>query len=146
MKAVYVIAPKKLAVAGKLRLLVGRKEFDEDAIVEMERLASHYDLRGYYESDVWIPFANLQEAVPITTYNEKLFLKQRRSVVIDDDSLRYYVRILDYKIMDETSPLELQRENIKSIILNHRKVELLTQLQADLLAEAEKGGYVKRNR
>lgn len=145
VKAVYVIAPQKTSVAGKLRMLVAKKEFGDDEIVELERLASHHNLQGYYEGDVWMPFLNLQAMVPITTYNETLFLKYHRSAVLSDDSLRYYVRFLDYKVTDEVSPLELQRENIKSIILNHRKIELLARLQSDLIAEAEEGGFVKRN-
>jgi hypothetical protein len=84
--------------------------------------------------------------VPIVTYNENLFLRQNRSIVISDDSLTYYVRIIDYKMSDEVSPLELQHDNIRAIILNHRKIETLSKLQADLLSEAEKGGQVKRNK
>ena len=93
-----------------------------------------------------MPFYNLQTVVPITTYNEDLFLKQNRSIVIGDDSLTYYVRILDYKVSDDFSPLELQHDNIQAIILNHRKIEILSKLQSDLLAEAEKSGQVKRNK
>mgnify|MGYP002625573843 CR=1 FL=1 len=145
VKVVYVIGPRKLPASYKFRALVGRQKFGDAEIVELERMASHYKLQGYYESDVWMPFFSLQERVPITTYNEDLFLKHHRSAVITDDSLTYYVRFLDYKVSDEVSPLELQRDNVKSIILNHRKIEILSKLQSDLMKEAEEGGYVKRN-
>ena len=146
VKAVYVTAPKKSAADGKLRSIVYKSSFLEDDIMDLEELATRNHLQGYYDGNTWMPFYTLQTLVPVTTYNENLFLKQNRTIVISDDSLTYYVRILDYKVSDEVSPIELQHDNIRAIILNHRKIEILSKLQVDLLAEAEKGGHVKRNK
>ncbi len=146
VKAVYVTAPKKSSVDGKLRAVVYKSSFIEDDIMTLEELASRHGFQGYYDGDTWMPFYSLQGVVPITTYNDNLFLKQNRTIVISDDSLTYYVRILDYKVSDDVSPLELQRDNIQAIILNHRKIEILSKLQSDLLSEAEKSGQVKRNK
>ena len=55
-----------------------------------------------------------------------------------------YLYYLDYKVSDDIAPLEVQSENIRSIILNHRKINILNRLQADLLKEAEKSDNVKR--
>ena len=144
VKATYVMAPLKSPIDAKLKAIVARRNFQEADVVDLEELASRYHLQGYYDIDSWIPFYTLQTVVPITTYNESMYLKQNRSITLQDDSLRYYVRIVDYKISDEIAPLELQRENIKAIILNHRKTELLAKLQDDLMAEAERGGYITR--
>lgn len=144
VKAVYVAVPLKNNVDGKLRGLVYKRDFDEEDVVEMQALATRAGGTGSYDADVWHPFYSLQNAVPITTYNENLYLKQNRSIVLADDSLRWYLRILDYKITDDISPLELQRDNIRAIILNHRKLDILSRLQADLLKEAEDGGHVER--
>lgn len=145
VKVVYVIAPNKSVAAAKLRPIITKNIFMDDDVVALEETASRYGLQGYYDADTWIPFYTLQTVVPITTYNENLYLKQNRSIVLSDDSLTYYVRILNYKISDEMAPLELQKENIKAMIINHRKLEILSKLQSDLLAQAENGGHVKRN-
>lgn len=145
VKVVYVTAPAKSPVKAKLKALLSKQKFDEDDIVDLERMAARNGFEGYYDANVWLPFFSLQSMVPITTYNEDLFLKHNRYVTLSDDTMSYFVRFLDYKVTDEVSPLELQQNNIKSIILNHRRVELLAKLQADLLKEAEEGGHVKRN-
>lgn len=145
VKAVYVVAPKKSAADAKLRAHITRRIFLDEDITILYDLATRYGLQGYYDATVWMPFYSLQAVVPITTYNEDLFLRQNRSIVFSDDSLTYYVRILDYKMSDEVAPLELQKENIRAMILNHRKIEILAKLQSDLLAEAERSGNVKRN-
>lgn len=145
VKAVYVMAPYQSNVEKKIKALVGKHDFAIEDVVELEALASRNSLKGYYDADTWIPFYTLQTAVPITTYNENLYLKQNRYISLHDDSLSYHVRVLDYKLSDELSPIDLQRDNIRAIILNHRRNEVLSRLQADLMAEAEKGGHVRYN-
>lgn len=144
VKAVYVTAPAKSPLVGKIKKIIDRRDFDDQDVVELETLASRHNLSGYYDLDTWIPFYTLQSSVPVTTYNENLYLKQNRTIMLTDNDITYLVRILDYKMSDETSPLELQTENIRSILLNHRKIDILNRLQNDLLEEAEKGDHVKR--
>lgn len=144
VKAAYVKAPNKSPAIPKLRKIVYKKPFGEEEVVELEETATRYGLSGYYDADTWIPFYEIQAATPITTYNESLYLKQNRAIVLKDDSLTYLVRIIDYKVTDQLSPLELQKENIRAIILNHRKLDILAKMQNDLLEEAEKGGHIVR--
>lgn len=146
VKAVYTIAPKKFIANTKIKQLITKRIFVDEDIVALEELASRYGLQGYYDGDAWITFYTLQGMVPITTYNENLYLRQNRSIVLSDDSITYYVRILDYKVSDDASPLELEHDNIRAIILNHRKLDILNKMQSDLMREAESGGHVKRVR
>lgn len=144
VKVVYVMVPSKSPALAKLKKIVGKSGFNEKDIIELEETASRYGLNGWYDAENWMPFYTLQSVVPITTYNENLYLKQNRSITLTDDGITYLVRILDYKVSDDTSPLELQKEHIRSIILNHRKLDILNHLQSDLLEEAEQSDNVKR--
>lgn len=144
VKAVYVAAPKRNSADGKLKSIVYKHQFRDEDIVEMQALATRVGGTGSYDGATWMPFYSLQAVVPVTTYNEGLFLKQNRAIVLADDSLCWYVRILDYKISDDIAPMELQMDNIRAIILNHRKLEIINRLQADLFKEAEEGGHIKR--
>lgn len=144
VKAVYVSAPKRNIADSRLKSIINKHQFRDEDIVEMQAIASRAGFTGSYDADTWMPFYTLQSLVPVSTYNESLFLKQNRSIVLSDDSLFWYVRILDYKISDDIAPLELQKDNIRAIILNHRKLDILSRLQADLLKEAQDGGHIKR--
>ncbi len=144
VKAVYVVGERNANVEKTMRRLLAKQPFGDAEVVDMEQLATRYGMNGYYDVNSWIPFYTLQSAVPITTYNENMFLKQNRSIVLSDDSLTYYVRIIDYKVSDEVAPLEVQQEAIKAIIINLRKVELLNKMQSDLLKEAEDGGHIEK--
>lgn len=144
VKAVYVTAPVKNPAVAKIKKIVLRSNFGDGDILELEETASRNGFNGYYDASVWMPFVTLQTVIPVTAYNEQLFLRQHRTITLSDDSLFYAARILDYKVSDETSPLEIQRDNIRAIILNHRKIDILNKLRSDLLKEAEDGGHVKR--
>ena len=144
VKAVYVSAPKRNNADSRLKSIINKHQFRDEDIVEMQAIASRAGFTGSYDANTWMPFYTLQSLVPVTTYNESLFLKQNRSIVLSDDSLSWYVRILNYKISDDIAPLELQKDNIRAIILNHRKLDILSRLQADLLKEAQDGGHIKR--
>ena len=144
VKAVYVTAPVKSPAIAKLKKIIERRGFDEHDVVELEETATRHNLAGYYDADTWMPFYTLQNSIPITTYNENLYLKQNHTITLTDNDNTYMVRILDYKMSDETSPMELARDNIRSILLNNRKLDILNRLQSDLLNEAEKSDNVKR--
>ena len=144
VKAVWLSAPVKSPAVAKIKKIVLRNDFSDSDVMDLEETASRNGFSGYYDAGSWVPFVTLQTAIPITAYNEQLFLRQHRSIILSDDSLFYAARILDYKVGDELSPLEMQRDNIRAIILNHRKIDILNKLQSDLLKEAEDGGYVKR--
>lgn len=144
VKAVYVTAPAKSSAVARIKKIVLRDKFSANDVLELEETASRNGFAGYYDMDSWIPFVTLQTAIPVTAYNEQAFLRQHHSIAFSDDSLFYAARILDYKVTDEVSPLVIQRDNIKAIILNHRKIDILNKLQSDLLKEAEEGGNVER--
>lgn len=94
--------------------------------------------------DNWIPFYKLQSQVPIITYNEELYLKNNRNIVIEDSSSVYVVRILEYKLDEEMSPLSFERENIREMILNERRLDIIKDKQRDLLQEAKDKGKIKK--
>ncbi len=144
VKAVYLAAPVKSPAVPKIKKIVQKGNFTDSDVMEFEEIAARNGFAGYYDATSWIPFVTLQTAIHITAYNEQSFLRQHNSIAFSDDTLFYAARILDYKVTDELSPLDVQRDNIRAIILNHRKIDILNKLQSDLLKEAEDGGDVER--
>ncbi|MGX8713465.1 MAG: hypothetical protein ACSW8I_07265 [bacterium] len=144
VKTVYLSVPVKSHQVAKIKKIISRPNFDEGDIVELQHAAAHDSRSAFYDAETWIPLHTLLAAVPATAYNEALFLRQHRTITLSDDTLFYAARVLDYMVTDDVSPLELQRDNIRAIIINRRKIDILNRLHADLLSEAEEGGHVKR--
>jgi hypothetical protein len=54
-----------------------------------------------------------------------------------DDSYLYYLKVEEYRISDNVSPLEFVKDDIRNIILNKRKVELAKRLEDDVYTQAQ---------
>jgi hypothetical protein len=52
-----------------------------------------------------------------------------------DDDYYYLVSILDYKLKNESAPLEFVEDNIKNLILNRRKIDFLKQVENNIYTE-----------
>jgi hypothetical protein len=57
---------------------------------------------------------------------------------MDDSLYSYYVSIKGFKIKESISPLSFERENVKKIILNKRKLKLIGDMQNNVFHDALK--------
>ena len=57
--------------------------------------------------------------------------------VFEDEKLLYLLEIRNYKFKGDLSPFEIEKEKIKSLILNRKKIKYLDQLENDLIINAK---------
>jgi hypothetical protein len=74
--------------------------------------------------------------MPVNPQNQESFLRNNRFVERRDDFYRYFLYIIDYRLEGSTSPLAFQSDNIKAIILNHRKQNMISELRQQLYKDA----------
>lgn len=98
----------------------------------------------YYDPNNWLFFDDLLKEVPIQDFNRQSFIQNRRKVSFEEGDFVYFLNILDYRLKDAYSPLSLEREKIKSIILNNRSNELRVKLREELFNDALKDNSIKR--
>lgn len=91
----------------------------------------------FLDDNAWLLFDDLLKEIPIETYNKELFLQNNRYVEVGDSVNLYFVNIKGFKVKNSISPLSFEKQNIKNIILNKRKVELINKMKNDLYKEAE---------
>lgn len=93
---------------------------------------------SYTDTSTWMSFYNVQQIIPIETYNRELFLKNNRFIKIRTDPYIYYVKFIDFKIKDDISPLDFKRNDIYNIIISRRKVRLAKKVRNDIYERALK--------
>jgi hypothetical protein len=99
----------------------------------------HQNAINYFLDDnTWLLFDDLLKEIPIKTYDEEQFLKNNRYVEIQDSSGFYLVNIKGFKIKDSLSPLSFEKENIRNMILNKRKLALIGEMEKNIYQEALK--------
>lgn len=98
------------------------------------QFANNYSL----EDSTWLKFDDITKNSPFSTITNKIqFLKTTRYAEETDSLYLYLLKIDEYKISEEISPLEFVREDIRNIILNKRKVELAKSLENEVFQNAK---------
>lgn len=90
----------------------------------------------FLNSDRWISFNELLTRVPLEVFNQEIYLRNNKFIEIEDKLYVYFVYLKDFKIKEEVSPFEFQKNKIRQIILNKRKINLLNELEDNIYQNA----------
>lgn len=134
IKVVYVKLDKKSPNQNKVPDWI-RSDKPQDK-KDLESYCRQFAVNYFLDENVWLLFDDLLKEVPIVTYNKELYLQNTRYVTVADSSYNYYVNIKGIMTRNSHSPLAFEKENIRNIILNQRKRELIERLHNDLYKEA----------
>ena len=115
------------------RWLMSDKDSDKESLEDFCYMhSSNFSLE-----DNWLYLYELLNEVPIVSYNKEKLLKNKKLIELYDNGFLYLVRLVDYKLKDGVSPLSLEQENIKRVILNNRKLTFLENLKSDIYQKAK---------
>ena len=110
---------------------------DEDR----ENLLSYspvHSVNYYFDEKKWVYFDDVLKVIPLTDINKSSFIRNKRKVTFQEDNFVYFLNIRDFRLKDAVSPLSLEREKIKSIILNVRANQLKKKIREELYNDAKK--------
>lgn len=121
------------------KMNVFKRLFNTGNDKQFEELRSYcyqYANRFHLDSS-WVNFDEVIENTPMATIDNKIqFLKRTNYYETTDDNYQYFLKILEYKISDEISPMEWVYDDIVRIIINKRKVELAKELEEGIYERA----------
>lgn len=133
----YVKLPKGAPKTNKVKkLIISQKEED---LEELNSYCLSFATTYQLNDSVWMVFDDVFKNSPMAEIPNKVqFLRNNKYVETSDDQFLYFLKIEEYRIHDNVSPLEFVKEDIKNIIINKRKVELAKQLEEDVYERATK--------
>ena len=117
------------------------KNYPDKYGLELEDYCHQYAISFTLQDSSWYFFDDVIKELPIETYNQESFLKYRKYFELEDSLHYYYVRIVDFRIKESASPLVMEKQKIKNIIVNKRKLDLVKKLGATVYGEAVKNNY-----
>lgn len=131
VKATFLKVPKNAPRVGKIKeLIFSRREKD---IKELKSYCLSFSSAYHISDSSWMVFDELVQNSPLTEIPNKIqFLKTKPYYETSDEGFLYFLKVDEYRISDNTSPLEFVKEDIRNIILNKRKVELTKQLEDEV--------------
>ena len=112
------------------------KSENEIAIENLEDYCQQFAKEYYLEYNKWQYFSILNNKLPDLIEEEEYFLRNTKGVFFEDENFRYYIFIKDYQIKDSVSPLAVEKEKIKSVLLNKKKIAYLKEVEDELYQNA----------
>jgi len=136
--ASYVILRKKSGIVNKIKsLLLSNKENDKE---KLQTYCQENGAEYMISNGTWMSFTDLTRKIPLTVDDQQDFLSKNKYIEVNDSTASYFVAISAFKTKESISPLTFETENIRTILLNKRKAELIAHMENDLIGDA-----VKRN-
>ncbi|MBX2967741.1 MAG: peptidyl-prolyl cis-trans isomerase [Cyclobacteriaceae bacterium] len=140
VRATFIKVPKTAPRTNKIKdLIFSTKDKDKD---ELKSYCLSFSTAYHLVDSTWMVFDELVKTSPLVEIPNKIqFLKANPYYETSDDAYLYFLRVKEYRISDNISPLEFVRDDIRTIILNKRKVALAKRLEDEIFNTAvrEKG-------
>jgi hypothetical protein len=120
------------------------KDGNDKHLALLDKMCELNNSNYFNQDSVWLTFNDVLKEIPITTYNQESYLNNHRFVRLDEKDYSYFVKILDFKVKNNTSPFEFEKERIRDIIIHKRKVELLQQIEIEIVEEAYRNNKIEK--
>lgn len=105
-------------------------------IEKLDELCQSSMLTCRIDSENWVLFNDLQQEIPLNVDDQENFLRNRKYYETSDSLFVYLIKFSDYKMKESLSPLSLEIENIRNIIINRRKLELINRMEQEVFQKA----------
>lgn len=110
---------------------------DENDAAELRSYCLSFSAAYHISNENWVIFDELVRNSPLAEIPNKIqFLKSNPYYETSDDTYLYFLKVRQYRISDNVSPLEFVTDDIRNIILNKRKVELAKKLENEVYRQA----------
>ncbi|MDA9554998.1 hypothetical protein N9R54_02070 [Pelobium sp.] len=136
LKASYIKLPANAPKISMVKKLFTSKDLRDADL--LEKYCFKYSPKFSLMDTAWHYTEELEQIVPISKVGENNFSNLNRIFEISENNTLYLIILRDSKFRDSLSPLAFEKENIKNLILNQRKLALINQMEKEVFNEAQK--------
>lgn len=101
----------------------------EENIEELRKYCMEYAEIYSINDSTWYSFTELIAGTPLRIDNPSSYLNYNRNIETSDNDYYYFIRILDRMKEGELKPLSMVKDNIRSVLINKRKLEYIQDLE-----------------
>lgn len=135
VKCIFAKIPEDAPDIRKFRSTLRR--YPESKFEDIKTYCLQFANKYSLEDSTWINFDDIIQNTHLAGIPNKIqFLKSNKFVESTNEGFIYFLKILDYKISEEVSPLSFIKSDIKNIIVNKRKVTIKKNLEEEIFNEA----------
>ena len=133
VRLTYVKLPLDTPDVSLVRRLY-KSERDED-LASLEQYCNAYAETFIIKSQNWYRFTDFIQNTPFRVDNPGRFLLYNKNFETSDDVSHYFIHIFEHIPERETAPLEMVYNDIRSVLLNKRKITILREVESSAYRE-----------
>jgi hypothetical protein len=130
----YVVLNPDSPGAGKIRQWFRSEEpaLKDSLTLYCSRYAESFNLLN----EVWMDLKEMGDIVPVENYSFGDYAANKRYLESRDTAYLYLVGVRDYRPADSIAPLQFVEKEIRNMILNRRKKDLILNMRQGVLEDA----------
>lgn len=141
VKAIFIKLKRPVENISRLRYLY--KSSSEDDMFKLEDYCILNATKFDSFDGKWMKTQALFSKIPQRIKNEAEFLKYNKNFEVSDSSFLYVIKITDYKFRFNAAPRSFVYNDIKQIIINKRRLQLLKDMEDSVYEEAQRKNKFK---
>lgn len=107
---------------------------------DVKKYANLYATNFYFEDKKWIYFEDLVRDIPISESKKKELIVNRDNAIFKESGFTHFINILDYRLKNISSPMEVEKKLIEKHILK-RRVNVLREEARETIIENVRQKY-----
>jgi hypothetical protein len=134
LKGLFIRLPRSAPNLWKVRRWY--RSGDSEDLKELESYCFENASEYKYFEENWIYLSDILKEMPPIYMRPENLLRYRKYFEVQDSTDYYFLKISDYRLESSVTPLELISDDIKSILLNKRKIQLIQELESNIYNDA----------
>jgi len=117
---------------------------DVDDLHELELWLARNGVTIIDHSNSWYPASTVRADMELPTAQQGADLTRPGKQVVTSDNGAWFIDVIEYRAQNSISPLDMVRSDIRAILLNQRKLQLIEDMRASVYAQAIENKDVER--
>lgn len=141
VKVLYVKTPFNIPNLEKLKKLCYSTS-PKDA-EQLNSMCIQYANNYYMNDNTWLMFEDLKKEIPQLKEVPEYTIQNGKIFEFTDATSFYFLKIIEVKSKNTLSPLNFEKTNIKNMLINQRKQQLITSIKKDFFEKAKTNKELK---
>lgn len=102
----------------------------------IQKFCEEYAENFFLDDAVWLVYDDIVKEIPISEVLPKDAVSSNKKIELSDNQFDYFVYVKEVKLENQISPVAFESDNIKKIILQKRKNQILDSLHQTIFSKA----------
>lgn len=141
VKAIFIKIPAEVSKPEQVKVFC--EQVSDDNLRELQEYCLKFAITYDVYVDNWVELDLIAQNLPEPIADENRFLRRNATIELRDKDFYYLLCVIDYRLANNLAPVQYVEENIKSLIINRRRIDFLKKIEDDVYLEGIRNNKFK---